>query len=136
MMVEFRFWCRRLKGFSFELMAGELVTEQNLAGDPQASCASVPRHVRRNCGKRVRLHEVPLCICRWLKLGFHEEPANRVKVAELLRYNTSDAGDEQIRLAECTARMKDGQTHLYYITGKSIAVASSSPVWTSRAGRA
>ena len=75
-------------------------------------------------------------IGRWLKLEIHEEPLNRVKVAELLRYNTSDAGDEQIRLAECTARMKDGQTHLYYITGKSIAVASSSPVWTSRAGRA
>ena len=46
---------------------------------------------------------------RWLKLGFHEEPTNRVKVAELLRYNTSDAGDKRIRLAECTARMKDGK---------------------------
>ena len=71
---------------------------------------------------------------RWLTLGIHEEPTNRVNVAELLRYNTSD-GDEQIRLAECTAR-KEGQTHIYYITGKSKAVASSSPAWASRAGRA
>lgn len=73
---------------------------------------------------------------RWLKLDIHEEPLNRVKVAELLRYNTSDAGDEQIRLAECTASMKYGRTHIYNITSKSTAVASSSPAWTPRAGRA
>ena len=115
-MVEFRFWCRRLKGFSFELVAGEPVTEQNLAGDPLASGERVPRHVRRDCRKRVRLHEVPLGI--W-QAEIREGSTNKVKVAELLRYNTSDTGNEQFLLAECTARMKDGETHMCYITGKS-----------------
>jgi len=63
------------------------------------------------------------CHFEWLKLGIHEEPRNRVKVAEFLRCNTPDTGDDQIRWAECSALMKDGKTVIYYITGKNITVA-------------
>merc|ERR1712157_531463 len=53
-------------------------------------------------------------------LGAHEDSTNRTKVAELMRYQTSKSGDEQIR-------MKEGQQDIYYITGESIAAVSSSP---------
>jgi len=62
-----------------------------------------------------------------LKLGIHEDSTNRTKVAELLRYNTSKSGDEQISFKEYVDRMKEGQNDIYYITGESIAAVSSSP---------
>merc|ERR1712176_369466 len=62
-----------------------------------------------------------------LKLGVHEDSTNRVKVAELLRYQTSKSGDESISLKEYCDRMKEGQNDIYYITGESVAAVSSSP---------
>merc|ERR1712151_1389451 len=61
------------------------------------------------------------------KLGVHEDSTNRTKVAELMRYQTSKSGDEQISLKEHIDRMKEGQNDIYYITGESIAAVSSSP---------
>merc|ERR1712014_58949 len=51
----------------------------------------------------------------------------RAKIADLMRYNTSKSGDEQISLKEYVDRMKEGQNDIYYITGESIAQVSSSP---------
>merc|ERR1712193_241292 len=62
-----------------------------------------------------------------IKLGIHEDSTNRTKIAELMRYNTSKSGDEQISLKENVDRMKEGQSDTYYITGESIAQVSSSP---------
>merc|ERR1712193_57794 len=62
-----------------------------------------------------------------LKLGIHEDSTNRVKVAELLRYQTSKSGDETISFKEYVDRMKEGQNDIYYITGESIASVSTSP---------
>merc|ERR1711865_826371 len=62
-----------------------------------------------------------------MKLGIHEDSTNRTKIAELMRYNTSKSGDEQISLKEYVDRMKEGQNDIYYITGESIAQVSSSP---------
>merc|ERR1712107_626085 len=62
-----------------------------------------------------------------LKLGIHEDSTNRAKIAELLRFSTSKSGDEQISLKEYVDCMKEGQNDIYYITGESIAVVSSSP---------
>merc|ERR1712185_409301 len=62
-----------------------------------------------------------------LKLGIHEDSTNRTKIAELLRFNTSKSGDEQISMKEYVDRMKEGQNDIYYITGESIAQVSSSP---------
>merc|ERR1711959_574446 len=62
-----------------------------------------------------------------LKLGIHEDSTNRNKIAELMRFNTSKSGDEQISLKEYCDRMKEGQNDIYYITGESIQGVSSSP---------
>ena len=60
-----------------------------------------------------------------MKLGIHENSVDNAETAELLRFNTS--GDEQINLKEYVDRMKEGQNDICYITGKNIAVVSSSP---------
>ena len=62
-----------------------------------------------------------------LKLGIHEDTANRSKVADLLRFNTSKSGDELISLKEYIARMKEGQQSIFYITGESKAAVATSP---------
>merc|ERR1712182_143080 len=48
-----------------------------------------------------------------LKLGIHEDNKNRTKIAELMRYNTSKSGDEQISLKEYVDRMKEGKNDIY-----------------------
>ena len=61
-----------------------------------------------------------------LKLGIHRNFVDGVEIAELLRFNTSKPGDEQISFKEYVDRMKEGQNDIRYITDESIAVVSSS----------
>jgi len=51
-----------------------------------------------------------------LKLGIHEDSANRDKLAELLRYQTSKSGEDFTSLKEYVSRMSEKQTgiFLYY----------------------
>merc|ERR1712048_429430 len=62
-----------------------------------------------------------------LKLGIHEDTANRTKVADLLRFNTSKSGEDQISFKDYIAKMKEGQKGIYYITGESRASVAQSP---------
>merc|ERR1712195_370580 len=62
-----------------------------------------------------------------LKLGIHEDQGSRTKIAELLRFDTSKSGEDQISLKEYVARMKEEQKSIYYITGESKASVSTSP---------
>ena len=61
-----------------------------------------------------------------MKLRIHKSSVDGVEVAELLRSNTCTPGDERINFKECVDRMKEGQNDIYGITGKNIAVVSSS----------
>jgi molecular chaperone HtpG len=54
-----------------------------------------------------------------LKLGIHEDQANKKKLAELLRFHTSKSGEDLISFKDYISRMKEGQKDIYYITGES-----------------
>ncbi|KAL2306101.1 hypothetical protein Nmel_004007 [Mimus melanotis] len=54
-----------------------------------------------------------------LQLGIHEDSTNRKRLSELLRYHTSQSGDDVTSLSEYVSRMKENQKSIYYITGES-----------------
>ena len=62
-----------------------------------------------------------------IKLGIHEDSANRTKLCDLLRFHTSKSGEDQISFKEYITRMKEGQKDIFYITGESRSSVAQSP---------
>jgi len=61
-----------------------------------------------------------------LKLGVHDDSQNRAKLADLLRFHTSASGDEHCSLQDYVDRMKEGQKHIYIISGETREQVSNS----------
>ena len=62
-----------------------------------------------------------------IKLGIIEDASNRVRLAKLLRFQTSKSDGKLVSLEQYVERMKEGQKSIYYITGESIDALKSSP---------
>ncbi|KAM3726438.1 Endoplasmin [Dirofilaria immitis] len=62
-----------------------------------------------------------------IKLGIMEDPTNRIRLAKLLRFYSSDRKDKMTSLAEYVSRMKDKQEMIFYVAGNSRDEVESSP---------
>lgn len=62
-----------------------------------------------------------------IKLGIHEDTVNKDKLIELLRFKTSNSGDNLVPLKDYVERMKKDQKEIYFITGESVSSISKSP---------
>lgn len=66
---------------------------------------------------------------RVLKEGAGEDPANRDRIATLLRFSSTrnDTDDQSVGFADYVEKMPEGQDKIFYITAESFAAARSSP---------
>jgi molecular chaperone HtpG len=66
---------------------------------------------------------------RVLKEGVGEDPANRERIARLLRFSTTHTDREEsgVSLADYVSRMKEGQDRIYYVTAEGFLAAKNSP---------
>lgn len=64
-----------------------------------------------------------------LKEGPAEDSANRERIARLLRFSSTqtDKQEQDVGLEDYVARMKPGQTAIYYVIAETFAAAKSSP---------
>ncbi|CAM5180969.1 Chaperone protein HtpG OS=Castellaniella defragrans (strain DSM / CCUG 39792 / 65Phen) OX=1437824 GN=htpG PE=3 SV=1 [Castellaniella denitrificans] len=64
-----------------------------------------------------------------LKEGVGEDPANKDRIAGLLRFAStqSDSPAQTVSLADYIGRMKEGQDKIYYLSADSYAAAAHSP---------
>jgi len=64
-----------------------------------------------------------------LKEGPAEDFANREKIAKLLRFSSTQSGEEEqtVTLDDYVSRMQEGQDKIYYIAADSHAAAKNSP---------
>ena len=61
------------------------------------------------------------------KEGIYEDVANRVEVAELSRFYSTNSTEKLTSLDEYISRVQEGQTNIYYITGDDVPTLRNNP---------
>lgn len=64
---------------------------------------------------------------RVVKEGLVEDPDNRKAILDIASFASTHSADELTTLRDYVDRAKDGQDHIYYLTGASRAVVENSP---------
>ncbi len=62
-----------------------------------------------------------------LKEGMIEDPANRERLAKLMRWASTRSDEPKVALVDYVARMAPGQNQIYYLTAESLSAARNSP---------
>ncbi len=62
-----------------------------------------------------------------LKEGIHTDWENKDRIAELVRFKTTQSEGKWVSLAQYLERMKPDQEHIYYITGDNLSALANSP---------
>ena len=62
-----------------------------------------------------------------LKEGVGEDPANRERIAKLLRFSSTSSDEQSVSFADYVARTKDKQKAIYYVTADSLEAGKASP---------
>merc|ERR1711871_685115 len=70
-----------------------------------------------------------------IKLGTIEDPANRSKLAKLLRFKTSKSEGRWVSLEEYVANKKDWQKDIYFIAGETEEAVQKSPFLAQAVGK-
>ena len=73
---------------------------------------------------------------KYIKLGIIEDSANKAKLTQLLRYETTKSDGKLISLEEYVAGMPEHQDKIYYIADESIESAQIRPFSSARHPRA
>jgi molecular chaperone HtpG len=64
---------------------------------------------------------------RAVKEGLLDDPENRESILEISSFASTEDAEKPTSLRDYVARMKDGQEHIYYITGESRTTIENSP---------
>ncbi len=62
-----------------------------------------------------------------LKIGVYTDQGNQKKIAELLRFKTTQSPDEPVALKTYVERMQPDQKEIFYITGENLSALVNSP---------
>ena len=64
---------------------------------------------------------------RAVKEGLLDDPENRESILEISSFASTEDAEKPTSLRDYVARMKDGQEHIYYVTGESRTTIENSP---------
>ena len=64
-----------------------------------------------------------------IKLGIIEDTQNRVRLAKLLRFQTSKSGTKEVGLDTYIENMKEGQKSIYYLAGMQLVLSMRLSIW-------